>query len=335
MSHRVTQGISEFIFGATGGRQEELLRFWAVLGFEPVAEGCLPAPDAQALYGHESELHALRLAHRGCASYGTGYVRLHFWEHLRNDGLGDAWPMVPGSRWMGLYCRDILQVRDAFTASSSIEDWGLWVSPLVNAPLESPPPEVTFWKPFVGLRETLAFGRDFRLAFIQRGGFDRPGFGTFDETLLFRNTEGSHASLVQAANAFDTDFYKAVFGFETAPFGEAHVSGDEPPTRVALRLLEGETFHVERLRAIDIPSGLLQVYSGHVAHEDRRDHSRAGSGNLCLYSVQTSVLPALRDAVVSQGGSAISDILPDEFGQPAMTFDARDGLQWLATAHVG
>lgn len=335
MSVRIDQGISEFVFGAAQGRQEDMLRFWAVLGFEPIAEGRLSAREALALYGHESALQALRLAHRGCASHGTGYVRLQFWDRLRNDGLGDTRPMAPGSRWMGLYCRDILQVRDAFTAPDSIEAWGLWVSPLVNAPLENPPPEVTFWKPFVGLRETLAFGRDFRLAFIQRGGFERPGFGTFDESLLFKNTEGSHASLVQPANAFDTDFYKAAFGFETAPFGEAHVSGGEPPTRVALRLEAGETFHVERLRAPDVPSGLLQVYSGHVAHEDRRDRSRAGSGNLCLYSVQTEALPALRNAVAEAGGSAISDILADEFGHPALTFDARDGLQWLATAHVG
>lgn len=335
MSSRVAQGISEFVFGAAEGHQADMLRFWAVLGFEPIAEGRLSAKEAGALYGHESALHAVRLAHRGCASYGTGYVRLQFWAQLRNDGLGNTRPLAPGSRWMGLYCHDILQVRDAFTAPRSIEDWGLWVSPLVNAPLENPPPEVTFWKPFVGLRETLAFGRDFRLAFIQRGGFDRPGFGTFDESLLFRNTEGSHASLVQAPNAFDTDFYKAVFDFETAPFGEAHVSGEEPPTRVALRLEEGETFHVERLRAPEVPSGLLQVYSGHVAHPDRRDLSRAGSGNLCLYSVQTGDLPALRDAVRAAGGSGISDILADEFDHPAMTFDAQDGLQWLATDHVG
>lgn len=335
MAARVPQGISEFVFGAERAEEEALLRFWAVLGFKPVAEGALSAARANALYGHNSALRSLRLAHSGCASFNTGYVRLQLWDHLRNNGLSDALPLAPGSRWMGMYCQDILQVRDAFTAPSSLEAWDLWVSPLVNAPLAHPPPEVTFWAPFVGLRETLAFGRSFRLAFIQRGGFDRPGFGTFDPSLAFRNTEGSHASLVQPPNAFDTAFYKSVFGFETAPFGEAHVSGDEPPTKVALRLGADETFHVERLRAPDIPSGLLQVYSPHVERPDRRGDSRAGSRNLCLYSVQTDQLEDLRDAVAAEGGSRISDLQPDEFGHPALTFDARDGLQWLATAHVG
>ncbi|MEE4173523.1 MAG: hypothetical protein V2I57_04660 [Xanthomonadales bacterium] len=335
MPAMISQGVSEFVFGAEWGEEDDLLRFWEALGFTPVAEGTLPANAAEALYGHDRALRSVRLVHSGCSSFNTGYVRLQLWDRCRNDGLGEALPLEPGSRWMGMYCQDILQVRDAFTAPSSIEGWGLWVSPLVNAPLAHPPPEPTFWAPFVGLRETLVFGRSFRLAFIQRGGFDRPGFGTFDPSLAFRNTEGSHASLVQPPNAFDTAFYKTVFGFETAPYGEAHVSGDEPPTKIALRLEPEETFHVERLRAPEVPSGLLQVYSPHVERPDRRDVSRAGSRNLCLYSVQTDRLGELRDAVTAAGGTRISDIRDDEFGHPALTFDARDGLQWLATAHVG
>lgn len=335
MGARVSQGISEFIFGASPDREDELLRFWAVLGFEPVNEGGLDESSAAALYGHAATLRSIRLRHPGCNTWNTGFVRLQLWSQLRNQGLGNSRPIAPGSRWMGLYCHDILQVRDAFTAPQSRRDWNLWVSPLVNAPLANPAPEVTFWEPFVGLRETLVFGDDFRLAFIQRGGFDRPGFGTFDESLLFRNTEGSHASLVQVTQSFDTAFYKQVFGFETAPFGEAHVSGDEPPTRQALRLDEGETFHVERTRAPDIPSGLLQVYAPHRERTDRRGVSRAGCRNLGLYSVQCDDLDGLRADVLDQGGSNASVVREDEFGAAAFCFDARDGMQWLATAHVG
>ena len=331
----VKQGISEFIFGAERSKESALLKFWDVLGFRPVAEGSLDADAAGALYGHRSGLRSLRLKHAGCDSWQTGYVRLQLWDRLRNEGLGNTRPIAPGSRWMGLYCQDILQLRDAVTNETAMAEWDLWVSPLVNAPLAKPAPEVTFFEPFVGLRETLVFGRDFRLAFIQRGGFDRPGFGTVDDSLLFRNTEGSHASLVQATDAFDTDFYKAVFGFETAPFGEAHDSGDEPPTRIALKLKEGELFHVERTRAVEVPSGLLQVYSSYTDSTDRRDLSRAGSGSLGLYSVHSDELDALRASALDEGASACSEVLSDEFGAQAFTFDARDGLQWLATDHVG
>lgn len=188
-------------------------------------------------------------------TFETGLVRLQLWGELRNDGMGSSNPIEVGSRWMGMYTHDILQVRDAFSNNLAMDEWQLWVSPLVNAPLQKPAPEHNYYERFVGLRETLVFGSRFRLAFIQRGGFERPGFGTFDDSLPFKNTEGSHANVVQPDNSFSSAFYKRAFDFETAPFGEAHDSGDEAPTIVALKLRDGETFRVERTRAKDCPSG--------------------------------------------------------------------------------
>lgn len=328
------QGVSEFIFGLQEERLDEMLRFWAILGFSPVTEGALDEDAAGALYGHRSALRGIRLKHAGCDTFGTGYVRLQVWRHLANEGLGNSRPLNTGSRWMGMYTQDILQVRDAFTAERSVRDWNLWVSPLVNAPLAKPAPDVDYWTPFVGLRETLVFGDDFRLAFIQRGGFDRPGFGTPDPAALFKNTEGSHASLVQPPNRFSTAFYKSVFGFETAPYGEAHDSGDEPPTQAALRLSGGQTFRVERTRAPECPSGLLQVYSPYFDGPDKRSASRAGSRNLGLYSVQADDVDALRAAALQSGAERVSGVHSDEFGHAAVCFDAPDGLQWLATRRV-
>ncbi|MGI9236860.1 MAG: hypothetical protein ACR2QZ_05655, partial [Woeseiaceae bacterium] len=248
-------GVFEFVFGAPQTERDEALKFWTVLGFTPEAEGSMNAGQARDVYGHASQLVSVRLRHTGCATFETGLVRLQFWETLANEGLGNSSPIQTGSRWMGMYTQDILQLRDAFTNATAMQNWGLWVSPLVNAPLQKPAPEQTYYERFVGLRETLVFGNRFRLAFIQRGGFDRPGFGTFDDALPFKNTEGSHANIVQPDNAFSSDFYKRAFDFETAPFGEPHDSGDEPPTIEALRLRPEETFHVERTRAIDCPSG--------------------------------------------------------------------------------
>jgi hypothetical protein len=324
-------GIHEFVFGAVRSRAEALLLFWERLGFRVIAEGRLDAQRCEQLYGHEAELEAYRLAHPGCETYGTGLVRLQCWSELRNQGLSNSRPIATGSRWMGLYTHDILQVRDAFCADSSRNDWNLWISPLVNAPLEKPAPPVDFWSPFVGLRETLVFGDDFRLAFIQRGGFDRPGFGTFDDSLMLKNTEGSHASLVQPPGSFDTDFYKRAFGYETAPFGEAHDSGDEPPTIAALNLHPGETFRVERLRAPEIPSGLLQVYGPHHPGPDRRDLSCAGCRNLGAYSVRTAHPDRFAEHVSACGAGAVTDVMEDEFGHGAFTFYAPDGYHWLAS----
>jgi hypothetical protein len=327
---QTTAGVFEFVFGALVTERDELLKFWRVLGFEPDAEGCLSAPSASDAYGHSSAVQSVRLKHIGCETYSTGFVRLQFWEELRNEGLGNCSPIVVGSRWMGMYTHDILQLRDSFESQRAKVDWNLWISPLVNAPLVNPPPIHDFYEPFIGLRETLVFGDRFRLAFIQRAGFDRPGFGTFDDELAFKNTEGSHANVVQPDSQFSTEFYKNAFGFETAPYGDPHDSGGEEPTIAALKLREDELFRVERTRAVDCPSGLLQVYSSYMPGEDKRDLSRPGSGNLCAYSVRVASLRSLADLIDETELASHSEIFEDEFGQPALSFLAPDGYAWIA-----
>jgi len=327
-------GVHEFVFGGEIERAQEYLDFWETLGFLPIQEGAFSLAEARAFYHHESALHSIRLKHSGCDSFQTGYVRLQLWDQLRNQGLGNIRAINCGSRWMGLYTHDVLQLHDSFAADRSQQRWGLRMSPVVNAALQHPPPEHDFDQPFVGLRELLVFGNDFRLAFIQRAGFDRPGFGTFDDTLPFKNTEGSHANVVQPANAFSTEFYKTTFDLETAPFGEAHDSGDEPSTIEALDLTPGELFHIERIRAQDCPSGLLQIYSSYKAGEDYRDLSRPGSRNLCAYSMHVTNVDEIRRRIVDAGGDIESANDQDEFGQSSLCFNAPDGYCWIASSYL-
>jgi hypothetical protein len=328
-------GIYEFVFGVSFEQTDALADFFAVLGFEPVAKGSLAAADAERLYGHGAELRSVRLAHPGCARFGTGHVRLQSWSELRNDGLASAHPLDTGSRWMGIYTHDVLQLRDGLSSARTRETWNLRLSPLVAAPLERPAPAIHFDQPFVGLREQLAFGDAFRLAFIQRGGFDRPGFGTFDDALPYKNTEGSHANIVQPVNSFSTAFYKEVFDLETAPFGEAHDSGTEAPTIAALNLAPAQTFRVERIRASDCPTGLLQVYSPYSDSADCRDLSRPGSRNLSHYTFRVRDIHECAARVRAAGGTGLTEVQHDEFGMPCIVFDAPDGIAWSVCADAG
>ena len=319
----VVSGLHEFVFSAHISERERLLAFWAGLGFQPDAEGTLSAADAEALYGHGAALASIRLRHSGCTAHDTGLVRLQCWEDLAGEGLGAHKPLVTGSRWMGMYTADILELRDSLTSYNRDTD-DRWLSELVSAPLANPPPQVTWDSPFVGLRETLYFDPDGRVAFIQRGGFDRPGFGSIDMSLPYKNSEGSHANVVQLSRSFDTDFYKAVFGLESAPYGEAHDSGDEPPTQRALRLEAGQLFRVERLRAPECPTGLLQVYSPYFDTDDHRALSEPGQRGLSAYSyrvqsVDAEALPGVTDYRAGE----------NEFGEPACTFRAPDGYSWM------
>ena len=319
----VVGGLYEFVFSAHASERERLLAFWSELGFLPEAEGRLSANDAKALYSHASALQSVRLRHAGCATHETGLVRLQFWDDLAGQGLGAHKPLVTGSRWMGMYTADILEIRDSLH-NYNADTRDRWLSDLVSAPLANPPPTVTWGSPFVGLRETLYFDPDGRIAFIQRGGFDRPGFGTIDPTLPYKNSEGSHANVVQPSRTFDTEFYKRVFGLESAPYGEAHDSGDEPPTQRALRLEAGQLFRVERLRAPDCPTGYLQVYSPYFDTTDHRELSQPGQRGLSAYSyrvqrIDASPMRGVTDYCAGQ----------NEFGEPASTFYAPDGYSWM------
>jgi hypothetical protein len=319
----VVSGLYEFIFATHISERDRLLGFWSQLGFEPEVEGSLTASDSAVLYGHAATLQSIRLRHSGSHAYDTGLVRLQCWSDLAGDGLGARKPLVTGSRWMGMYTADILELRDSLCAYNS-QAGDRWLSDLVSAPLANPPPTVTWENPFVGLRETLYFDSDGRVAFIQRGGFDRPGFGTISSGLPYKNSEGSHANVVQPSNAFDTDFYKTIFGLESAPYGEAHDSGDEPPTQRALRLEAGQLFRVERLRAPDCPTGLLQVYSPYFETEECRALSQPGQRGLTAYSYRASdisaeALPGVKDY---RAGN-------NEFGEPACTFRSPDGYVWM------
>lgn len=319
----VVSGLHEFVFSAQAAERDRLLAFWSQLGFVPEIEGSLTSSEADELYGHASTLHAVRLRHPGSGAHETGLVRLQLWGELAGEGLGACKPLIMGSRWMGMYTADILEIRDSLEAYNGAAS-GRWLSELVSAPLANPAPEVTWANPFVGLRETLYFDPDCRVAFIQRGGFDRPGFGTIDMCLPYKNSEGSHANVVQPSRAFDTAFYKAVFGLESAPYGEAHDSGDEPPTQRALRLEPGQLFRVERLRAPDCPTGLLQVYSPYFETPDCRAQSCPGQRGLSAYSyragnIEASALPSVTDYRAGV----------NEFGEAACTFTSPDGYSWM------
>ena len=139
-------GLYEFVFSAQVAERERLLAFWSQLGFEPETEGSLTSGEADALYGHASKLQSVRLRHSGSRAYETGLVRLQFWEALSGEGLGARKPLITGSRWMGMYTADILEVRDSLEGYNC-EASERWLSELVSAPLANPAPEVTWANP--------------------------------------------------------------------------------------------------------------------------------------------------------------------------------------------
>ena len=132
-------GLHEFVFSAQVAERERLLTFWSQLGFVPETEGSLTSGEADALYGHASTLQSVRLRHSGSRAYETGLVRLQFWEELSGEGLGARKPLITGSRWMGMYTADILEVRDSLEGYNC-EASERWLSELVSPRSQTPLP---------------------------------------------------------------------------------------------------------------------------------------------------------------------------------------------------
>jgi hypothetical protein len=329
-------GIYEFVYGCHVENRAAFINFWRMFGFDIVKEGSLSASDSSALYGHVSPVTSLLLRHPGCDHADGGYVRLQCWDELRNDGVAIASPLSVGSRWMGMYTNDILRINDAFQDSiNKFGNRGWWMSNIARAALESPAPAFDFVNPFVGLRELMLLTEFTRMAFIQRVGFDRPGFGTIIGDLPYVNSEGTHANIVQPEGQFNSQFYKDVLGWETAPFGEEVDAGDEPASIAVLGLLPGQKFRMERLKSPYSPTGMLQIYSPYESNgADIREKSCPGSRGLSLYTVKMTNLEEVRIRANQFGATNISEVMAGEFGESTLVFTAPDDFVWSVVEHV-
>ena len=89
-------------------------------------------------------------------------------------------------------------------------------------------------------------------------------------------------------------------------------------------LFRSARFRVERLRAPECPTGLLQVYSPYCDTDDHRILRQPGQRGLSAYSyrVQSADAAALPGVTDYRAGQ-------NEFCEPACTFRAPDGYSWM------
>ena len=322
-------GLYEHIHGVSD--LDSALSYWHQLGFAEVARGRLPASAAAALYGVDSAVESVRLRHRNGAQ--VGQIRLHRWDRPLGAGLGHAPPLTIGSRWSGFYTRDILQLHEAYVDDNSARDAHWQVNDLARLFISDMTPE--FRQSFVGLREFFLTGPEHRHAFLQRVGFDRPGFGIFAEGTPLSCSESTHGNIVMADLA-TARFYRDALGLvEQTPV--QRLGWQMPAIRQSMRLSEGDVFSVEVLGAPETPSGLLRVYAAESPIEDLRAVSQPGHLGLNCYSY--AYAPAglnLRHGLLAQhGATGVTELLENEFGERSTSFVAPDGYFWTLVELAG
>ncbi len=336
MTERCTGGLHEVCVGVTD--LDRALSDFAAYGCHPELEGRLDAESAHRLYGVNSAVRSVRLAHQ---SADHGLVRLMHWDQPLNTGLGLTEDLrCAGSRWGVRVTSSVLNIVNhaerALASGAALE-----LIPPVLAVIGEVSGERSarpFRDPIVGVREMVLLQPEYRQVFFERFGYESPSYGQIDHSSLLRTSQHTHFGLMVASDdPHIFDFYEQVLGLqrtheETVPYENATGS------RRIFGLRPGEGFHMVDFddpasgKALaDRRSGKLKCvrFAAHADIEDRRSHSRAGSLGYSLYCWRTFELEALHQRVTQAGATAISNIVVDEFNRRSFTFFAPDGYHWM------
>ena len=336
MTERCTGGLHEVCVGVTD--LDRALADFAAYGCHPDLDGSLDAESAQRLYGVNSAVRSIRLAHQNA---DHGLVRLMQWEQPLNAGLGLTEDLrCVGSRWGVRVTSSVLNiVNHVERALASGTELNL-IHPVlaVIGEVSGERSARPFRDPIVGVREMVLLQREYRQVFFERFGYESPAYGQIDHSSLLRSSQHPHFGLMVASDdPHIFDFYEQALGLqrmheETVPYENATGS------RRIFGLRPGEGFHMVDFddpasgKALkDRRSGKLKCvrFAADADIEDRRSHSRAGSLGYSLYCWRTLELEAMHQRVTQAGTTAVSDILEDEFKRRSFTFLAPDGYHWM------
>jgi catechol 2,3-dioxygenase-like lactoylglutathione lyase family enzyme len=312
------------------------IQYWQQFGYRIDRIDELSAASAQQLYGVNSSLRSIRLAHQYA---DCGLIRLMVWEQPTNDGLGLESMKVKGNRWATTLTEDVLNisnhVEEATKAGLAIKSTHPHWEIIYNKEYKSRP----FIDPAIGVREMLLLQPLTRQVLFQRFGYTLPYYGQVNETSAFKTSQFTHMGMVIQDDSKETlEFYERVLGLlrvrdDVETSYESSLAGRE-----IFDLNPGEKFFVT---AFDEPRssttdfmaarpGRLYIirFPDLLELEKRFDRSKPGCLGMCLYTYRVSGLEAYLDRLKASQAQNITDIVSNEFGENSLSFVAPDGYFW-------
>jgi catechol 2,3-dioxygenase-like lactoylglutathione lyase family enzyme len=302
--------------------------------------GALGARESKALYGVDSALRSLRLQHQDA---DHGLVRLMQWERPVNDGLGvDDSLRCIGSRWGVRLTSSVFNIANH---AQRARESGAAVN--VIDPILAVIGEVTgdhaprpFADPLVGVREMVVIQPLYRQVFFERFGYESPLYGRINPHCLLQTSQHTHAGMMFVSDDHQLlRFYDEILGLKRwfdaeRPYTQATGS------RQIFGLADGETHWMVDFddprsgqSLAERRSGKLKIvrFGSRSRLPDKRDRSRPGCLGNSLYTWRVNDADGMWKRVQGSGATAITDVLPDEFGTRAFSFVAPDGYFWTLT----
>jgi catechol 2,3-dioxygenase-like lactoylglutathione lyase family enzyme len=319
------------------------IQYWQQFGYRIDRIGELPAAAAQQLYGVNSDLRSIRLAHQHA---DCGLIRLMVWQHPTNDGLGLESMKVKGNRWATTLTEDVLNIsnhaQEAAKAGLAIKSTYPHWEIIYNKERKSRP----FLDRAIGVREMLLLQPLTRQVLFQRFGYTLPHYGQIDDKAFLKTSQFTHMGMVIQDDSKETlKFYEEVLGLlrvrdDVETSYESSLAGRE-----IFDLNPGEKFFVT---AFDEPRssqtdflaarpGRLYIirFPDALQLEDRFDRAQPGCLGMCLYTYRVDRLAGYLDRLKASQARNITEIISNEFGEQSLSFVAPDGYVWTLLESSG
>ncbi len=332
----------EGIYEVCIGVQEPIaaIQYWEQFGYRIDRVGELSSSAAKQLYGMNSSLRSIRLAHQHA---DHGLIRLMVWQNPTNEGLGMGSMKVKGNRWATTLTADGLNilnhVEEAAKAGLPIKHTNPHWEIIYNKERKSRP----FIDPAIGVREMLVLQPLTRQVLFQRFGYTLPDYGQINENAAFKTSQFTHMGTVIQDDSKETlKFYEEVLGLlrvrdDVETSYESSLAGRE-----IFDLEPGEKFFVT---AFDDPrsskndfltarSGRLYVirFPNSLPLDSQFEQAKPGCLGMCLYTYRVRGLEVYCEHIKETQAQNITAIVSNEFGEQSFSFTAPDGYFWTFLA---
>jgi len=302
----------------------------------PIGE--LDAAAARALYGHDSALRSVRLLHQDA---DHGLVRLMQWERPRNGGLGLGPDLrCIGSRWGVRLTASVMNIANHAQRAAELGSALTLIEPIlaVIGEVTGSRAATPFRDPLIGVREMVLLQPHYRQVFFERFGYDSPLYGRINPHCLFKSSQHTHFGMMIVNDDHQVlDFYDQVLGLSRW-FDDIRPWEQATGSRRIFGLEEGETHWMVDFddprsghALAERRSGKLKVvrFARSSRLPDRMDRSQPGCLGYSLYTWRAHNIEGMHRRICASGASAVSEVLPDEFGRHSFSFTAPDGYPWM------
>lgn len=331
-------GVHEACFGVPD--IDAAIAYWQAFGFHAGECQQLSAVQARALYGADSALASVRLSHQAT---DHGLVRLMCWEKPLGNGIGVSPLRAHGSRWVGQFTRNMLDISNHTRIALKQGEPLLEIAPsfidlsAYNPALFGGKPPRPFIDQVIAVREYTLIQPLWRQAFLQRFNYDSALLGSIDDDALLPASQIVNASfMISSDDPGIFDFYRDVLGLKAVgvqevPWAQAMAS------RGVFDLREGECHWCHTLEeprsgtSNDTRrSGRLYLFRfpSSSALPDRQAVSQPGHLGCTLYTWRVRDVTAMRGACVA-AGCECGEVMVDEFAVEAFHCVTPDGMTWV------